>query len=208
MGEYLRRHKEQVKLGTCESLYYTRYAEFSKNLWKFDNDGSATPQSYLQPNVFRFRFPFPDEDTKFQECGNWSEPNFNFDRGYLIRIPKSYGVEIAHGTKFHRIDLKDQQSEYSIGYKTKCPMSEEFEGSKFLWGNESFIVFEIVAQKHVKDEEVNELQTVVRCPYCGEMCRLSKAEAEALVLWCKETKQSEETEEIVKRVIAGYTYFD
>ena len=52
-----------VKVGTCENMYYARFQDFkiafeSGHLVKVD--GSDSPSSYFQNDSgYRFRFPFP-----------------------------------------------------------------------------------------------------------------------------------------------------
>jgi len=58
MGEYIRKGQQEVKLGTCESLYYMAIPQFLKS-W---NSFGAAKHHYINPkNGYRFRFPFPDE---------------------------------------------------------------------------------------------------------------------------------------------------
>ncbi|MCK7559395.1 hypothetical protein MKQ70_32275 [Chitinophaga sedimenti] len=65
MGEYVNYKGRPVKIGTCELLYYVSYQRYKEEYgygrlkWE---EGNAFPASYLAPNVFVFRFPFPDED--------------------------------------------------------------------------------------------------------------------------------------------------
>jgi len=87
MGEYLFYKKDQVKIGTCEDLYYTSYQKYSEALKAhlLTPVGSTKPEEYVNPDSgFRFRFPFPDEDKL--PFGEIIEP---FNRGVPIKIDQS-----------------------------------------------------------------------------------------------------------------------
>lgn len=53
MGEYAARKSDgvEVKIGTCESMYYLRFEDQDKVVYNFFEDGT------------RYRLPFPDEDS-------------------------------------------------------------------------------------------------------------------------------------------------
>lgn len=67
MGEYIQCGKDEIKIGTCEDLYYVRYATLAR-LAQLNSvrqaPGNCTPKEYLTAgnDAFRFRFPWPDED--------------------------------------------------------------------------------------------------------------------------------------------------
>lgn len=66
MGEYIKYREKEIKIGTCENLYYVNYPKYCdalKNNFLFKVEGNAVPEEYAKPDTgFRFRFPFPDED--------------------------------------------------------------------------------------------------------------------------------------------------
>ena len=75
MGEYIRKGNNEIKLGTCESLYYMTIPQFLKDWNQFD----STKYDFINPKYgFRFRFPFPDE----YRGKNWEYPEniHNFSR--------------------------------------------------------------------------------------------------------------------------------
>ncbi len=191
MGEYLKFRGQDIKLGTCESLYYISLPQVDK--YKSEIHGIS---QYLKPGIFRFRFPFPDE--KHLMPGE-DGPDHNFDRGFLMSIPKSYGIEMPHGTIFMRTDglgknaggPANREKAPAIGFKCHCPQHEAFEMAKYDWSNTSEqTIFEVVAQKIVLTESgETEIQTVIRCPYCGEMCRMDKKEALALKAWADQDNE-------------------
>lgn len=66
MGEYIRYRGEEIKIGTCEDLYYATYPKYIAALEAHTLhrlEGNSSPEAYAKPDAgFRFRFPFPDED--------------------------------------------------------------------------------------------------------------------------------------------------
>lgn len=88
MGEYVKYRGHEVKIGTCENLYYTSYQKYLAAMnsgFVSGLQGNGAPMDYLNVNYgFRFRFPFPDEDKlKFGEI---IEP---FHRGVIITVSSS-----------------------------------------------------------------------------------------------------------------------
>ena len=57
MGEYAKYGNRQIKIGTCEDMYYLRFDQRRKVR---PEDGSVDP--VRDAHSLRFRFPFPDED--------------------------------------------------------------------------------------------------------------------------------------------------
>jgi hypothetical protein len=86
MGEYAIHNGEQVKIGTCEEMYYLRadQAHLVRHL-----SGNVDP--VRDRLALRFRFPFPDEDG-VSPGGAGFDP---FERGIAIRgvRPPAEGVE-------------------------------------------------------------------------------------------------------------------
>jgi len=107
MGEYVK-HRilgDNVKIGTCESLYYVTFPQFAKAA-KAEHINAGAANTYMKPGAgFRFRFPFPDEKNyTFGSDG----PDHNFDRGHLLKVPKRYGIEMGHETQFFRTDSNER----------------------------------------------------------------------------------------------------
>lgn len=104
MGEYARYKGVEVKIGTCEDMYYLRYDQ--RHLVEAIS-GSVNPVTDAE--ALRFRFPWPDEDhiepdtNGFYEKGyerslcvqGFTAPEgvdhysvqFKADRGYLVSLP-------------------------------------------------------------------------------------------------------------------------
>jgi len=86
MGEYIKYKGHEIKIGTCESIYYASYQKYEKVLQEGQLSavlGNAPPEAYAKPDSgYRFRFPFPDEDKLlFGDIGN-----FGYDRGVSVKI--------------------------------------------------------------------------------------------------------------------------
>lgn len=114
MGEYANYKGEQIKIGTCESMYYLRADQ--RHLV---SGGDVTDSDYW--NEVRFRFPFPDEDHiepgRFEDhdrgvkIPGWTLPadfkghysvQFVSNKGYNLCVPCPEGHEHIEGLKIHR----------------------------------------------------------------------------------------------------------
>lgn len=204
MGEYLQHARfGHIKIGTCESLYYTSLLQFIDNLPELD----SSAREYLKANEFRFRFPFPDEDKR--EIGSAED----FDRGHMIIVPASLGIELNHGDMFIRLERGSNGKIPNVlhkGIQFPCPADKSKTPTLTImhWQSESYTGLEIVAQKIVKDKHTDgkiQVQTVVRCPYCDAMCRLSEQEALAIQTHYNElTTTTEMEKELLSRMVNGY----
>lgn len=196
MGEYL----ENIKIGTCENLYYTTFAQLSKSTLKGKDEYLALDSG------FRFRFPFPNE--KNTRIGNYDD----FNRGYLIKIPVGI-FSMDHGNVFIRTDTLPNINAPAIGMDVPCAMSGA--NKVYRWENVNFYFLEVVQQKYVTDHESGnvELQTVFRCPYCKRLARANFKEAQSIAneiikQSCDIEKEDEtkanELKEIALTIISGY----
>ncbi|QIS06773.1 hypothetical protein F5X71_34680 [Nocardia brasiliensis] len=130
MGEYATRisDRQEIKIGTCEDMYYLRYDQRNKV-----SGGDATGWAARNWDGARFRFPFPSEDTiapgafedydKGLNISGWEIPSdwpvdhgtvqFTADQGYVVSLPcpevnpdETFG-ESRYGTlKVHRNGFK------------------------------------------------------------------------------------------------------
>lgn len=114
MGEYVNYKGTEVKIGTCESLYYVTYPKFKEafeqGLLK-PSEFSVHPAKCLEVDSgFLFRFPFPDEDKlPFGEIGK-----HNFNRGVPISIVPRGDKDLMdlgrkHGDQEFTINLIQQK---------------------------------------------------------------------------------------------------
>lgn len=124
MGEYATFNGEQVKIGTCEDMYYLR-ADQRHLIEGYDFDSCL--------GELRFRFPFADEDEiepgAFADHdhgvripGAWSLPaeydhvgsvQFKAEPGYLLSIP------CPEGSAFEATGLRIGRNGWSGGYRVK-----------------------------------------------------------------------------------------
>ena len=186
MGEYL----GDIKLGTCESLYYTTFSQLAScNL-----PGKG---EYLDPrNGYRYRFPFPDEDGT--PIGTYQD----YNRGFTVACDGlREWFDNEHGTVSSSIGGWYQQGAShnsgcpNVNISVPCPQGGSMGDVKHSPLPQQFYV-QIVQQKQVDGK----LWTVVRCPYCGTMIRLPHEQANILVDALIEQRH----DEIAMRVIAGY----
>lgn len=106
MGEYATFRGEQIKIGTCEDMYYLR----------FDQRELVTPESgnvnpVTDAPELRFRFPWPDEDAN--EPGDFED----YNRGLTI-----YGVNVASDVEHYSV-----QFAADAGYLVSLPCPESGE---------------------------------------------------------------------------------
>lgn len=167
MGEYatINATGETVKIGTCESLYYLR----------FDQRELVTPEAGW-PDIYRYRFPFPDEDSRAIEDMMSVD---RFERGVTV-----YGVKAPDGVDHYSVQFRNE----AIGYNLciDCPEShahgEEGFGPIDVNGvkvhrNGFRGAVQIVSQRYLHGK----LMTVLRCA-CGAMWRLpTLADAEPVI---------------------------
>lgn len=103
MGEYVKYKGSEIKIGTCEDLYYVSYPKYQqafKSGLLRKSQGSINPSEYMLPDSgFRFRFPFPDEDNL--PLGEILEQE-GFRRGLPVTIEPDYQVEITQQKLVHR----------------------------------------------------------------------------------------------------------
>lgn len=94
MGEYVNHlSRGRVKIGTCENLYYVSFQKFA-SAFEFlkQAPNNATPEEYLKDGSgFRFRFPFPDEDTK-----GFGEINGPFNRSEVIGSSNGNVIQLCY----------------------------------------------------------------------------------------------------------------
>lgn len=86
MGEYIKYKGNEIKIGTCESLYYTSYQKYAQALQEGQLSsvpGNVPPEAYAKPDSgYRFRFPFLDEDKlPLGDIGS-----FGYNRGVPVKI--------------------------------------------------------------------------------------------------------------------------
>jgi hypothetical protein len=163
MGEYALYNGEEIKIGTCEDMYYLRadQAHLVEPL-----SGNVDP--VRDRDGIRFRFPFPDEDGI--EPGAFED----YERG--VRL---YGVKVPEGVDHYSVQFKADN-----GYLTSLPCPElGSEGVLSLTADGSDHVYrvgrngyggavELVQQRYWEGR----LVAVCHCKGCGAAYRLPTLE--------------------------------
>jgi hypothetical protein len=159
MGEYANYNGSEIKIGTCEDMYYLRADQAHKVT---PIAGSVDP--IRDAEELRFRFPFPDEDSI--EPGQFDD----HDRG--VRIP---GWNIPEDFEGHSIVQFTARQGYNLC--VPCPEGpEKIEGLTIHrngWNGGP-----VVRQQRYVD---GNLVTVVACGACGGAWRLPTKAAAAVV---------------------------
>lgn len=195
MGEYVLYRGQPVKLGTCENLYFVRYADYARMVAAGEVTtwgGSSSPAEYLD-GAFRFRFPFPNED----DLAPFTYEDY--DRGYLVDVTGAPDlVEMAkHLTA--GASLHPRGGGYNVNVSFPCPQTEDF--AAVLSSGISWRILEIVQQRPVEGS----LWTVCRCPYCGARWRLDAAHADVLAaLLVASATRANFHGGVAERILAGY----
>ena len=178
MGEYIRYKGEEVKIGTCEQMYYTSFDNFIKHLPDMkQQSGNLSPEAYLQESNF-WRLPFPDE--KNLPFGNI---NGDFDRCLSLYIARdNYEALKMTGHKtFYLPVMPAKFTGHGFNISIPCPYSEDFKNIKtstntdkgfFISSRYQYGLLNLIYQKN----EDGKLLPVVQCPYCKS-------------LWTLDTKQ-------------------
>ena len=165
MGEYakLKSTGEEVKIGTCENMYYLRFEDRYKVVYNLSFDN------------YRFRLPFPDEDNN--GIGNYND----YDRG--IELIPHYDEDIQLTSYFDDIYKEHYQKHKGLiqlkhesgiminaacyhGYK--LPDNNDSKDLKAFFNGASSSNFELSQVKIQLNEEtkVKELIPIVRCKHC------------------------------------------
>lgn len=119
MGEYAILGNHQVKIGTCENMYYLRADQ--RHMVRPER-GSVNPASNDHQRTIRFRFPWPDEDTVLPGAFDPYDRavaihgedvtlpdtlehyaiQFVSTHGYNLCLPCPEGPKASHGLTVHR----------------------------------------------------------------------------------------------------------
>ena len=182
MGEYAKFGNEEIKIGTCESMYYLRADQAHK---VGPLDGNVHP--IRDRLAIRFRFPFPDEDTTAP--GDFHK--HGYERGIYFDVPVPEGVE--HSTK---------QFQGEGGYLVSLPCPESPDCAA-LAKREGFRFFRnghpgpcsLVQQKWVQQGTSEFLVPVFRCTGCGSLWRVDTLEECAPYIASLRTRANEQRTE-------------
>jgi hypothetical protein len=181
MGEYATRRsdRQQIKIGTCENMYYLRWDDIAK---------VSIDYSLRQPGL-RFRLPFPDEDQL--QPGEYND----FNRGYrLLPCTDSKATEWPLATECQAPGQRPAEVPFTVEGAEESPGLFQMhhpsgllinvscrhgavlpEGSKDLrpfWNGKDPYPWELCM---IKNHENEGLLPIVRCRHCGDMFRSSWA---------------------------------
>jgi hypothetical protein len=190
MGEYVTWRGGSYKLGTCEALYYIRYADLARLVAAGEVTrcpGNGAPVEYLR-HPYQFRFPFPRED--HYEPFSYDD----YDAGLVVNVataPDLLPDGAHHNNIYHALR---PHGGYNINTTITCP--QEAAG---LVGD-GWRVLEIVRQVMREDA----LRVLVRCPYCRGLWSLDYDDAERLAAILRTEYTDGYYHEVARRVLAGY----
>lgn len=105
MGEYAKWNGQEIKIGTCENMYYLR-ADQAHRVQRLE--GNVDP--VRDAAALRFRFPWPDEDGK--------DPGDDHGKGYE-RAVTLRGLSVPDGVEHSIV-----QFVASAGYNVCLPCPE------------------------------------------------------------------------------------
>ena len=176
MGEYAKYNGQSVKIGTCEDMYYLRYADRYKVQ---PEPGNVDPAR--QATSLRFRFPWPDEDA-IARPGHDNESH-DYDRS--LAVPS---MKMPSGVEHYTVQFSSPK-----GYLVSLPCPE---GQDADWlrlhkpdGTQSPVAIHrngfagavhLCQQKELADGRV---VPILKCGGCGGRWRMEDpAEIEALVV--------------------------
>lgn len=163
MGEYGKYQGRQIKLGTCESMYYLR--ESQRGLIQAES-GSVNVNSSDRFEI-RFRFPWPDED---DVAPGAFDP---YDRG----VP-ALGFPAAQCCEHYDVQFASSRTGYLIALP--CPEGPHARSDIRVMRNGFQGASVLCQQKILRDGRI---VPVLRCGGCGAMWREEDAERiEALMV--------------------------
>ncbi len=208
MGEYATYKGQQIKIDTCESMYYLR-AEQAHQVKP--ERGSVNPVT--QAEHIRFRFPFPQEDGI--EPGAFA----NFDYGLGVS-----GVDVPEGVEHYTLQFtRNYPSSGGILLSTPCPFSAAGKASGLKFTLNGFSGQVVIKQQKLVG---GKLVLVCECGGCGAAYRLPELEDANDVIAALEkeaahgdhqhrlaqerskeklTSRGDYYREVIRRIVAGYT---
>ena len=162
MGEYARLGKHDVKIGTCENMYYLRFDDRHKVR---HIPGNVDPARELD---LRWRLPFPDEDNVLP--GGYDE----YDRGLRLwrNVKGANGREHSEDFSFDE-DLSPGtlQMTHPCGLLVNVPCHHgaklpDLGGAKVFWNGRGHF-YELAFVKNTREG----VFPIIRCRACGNMWR-------------------------------------
>lgn len=199
MGEHVKlKYGQEIKIGTCEDMYYARYEQAQNFLNAKDR------ACYLRPDTCRWRFPFPQEDDI--EIGMFKD----YDLGLSLCVPNdSVFCCKDHDTVSFSTGNNPSMHGFNVNYSLPCPADKNAvdraiqAGFKIGHLLDNQVAIEIAQQKPVAN---GDLQVVLRCLWCRTKYRIDKPEAIALAEFLRGYSEDRKDyyNKVADRVIAGY----
>lgn len=203
MGEYANYNGEQIKIGTCENMYYLR-ADQARKVGPLK--GNVDP--IRDRESIRFRFPWPDEDKV--EPGAFDP----YNRGLALSLPaptdvEHYSVQFTASAGYNCSIPCPESCATSGGYATLVPAVTLVDGKPLTVHRNGFGG----AVKVVQQRYVGEILTLVcECGGCGGMWSYPKLEDAApvveAVLAEGYRRGSDFFFKVADRIVAGYAKED
>jgi hypothetical protein len=162
MGEYAKFNEDEVKIGTCESMYYLRYEDRLKV-----KPIAGNVDTHNEIGLF-WRLPYPEED-------NITPGGYDiYNRGERLWKYEGAG-ENKHCLDFADPQLADYpgtiQLKHESGLLVNAPcfhgekLPENTRDIKFFWNGKSWSL-ELAFIKNVSETAI---VPIVRCRHCGKM---------------------------------------
>ena len=172
MGEYAKFRGQEIKIGTCESMYYLRYEDRHKVEAKSGNVDPANDK-----NLF-FRLPFPDED--HIEPGNYED----YNRGLRMYQTDERGRCIDFnfdGAENFSLNPGSIQLHHASGILFSIPCYHGEKLPEITAGGNKINVFwngktHSIELAFVKVTNAGNVVPVVRCMHCGQLWSYSPDE--------------------------------
>lgn len=181
MGEYAKRKIDgvDIKIGTCESMYYCRYEQRNDVVYPYDTDN------------FYWRIPTPDEDGTLPGDYNYSLLREDGHIPWKLRLDTS---------KFSEEDMSDMKQSGTIQLKEprmgllvniRCPHG--FQMEQFKINKEGTVISmgynwhkDTLYLKGLKNEP-SELKVLVECSACQQMWSFCFNDIEPLIesIWMR-----------------------
>jgi hypothetical protein len=191
MGEYAFFCGEQVKIGTCEDMYYLR---FDQRFQVAPLSGNVDPVK--DAASLRFRFPFPDED-------NVQPGGFNdFSRGIGVCVDLPL---MREHVKHRNVQFRSQ--EHGLNVCLPCPDGPDAMEGVTIHKNGHRGTVVLKQQRLWKGR----LVIVVECGSCGAAFRLPEYDEARPIVEAFEARSQRDGEgadgfyrKIADRITAGY----
>jgi len=164
MGEYALYNHEQVKIGTCEDMYYLRYEDRFK-VSKLP--GNVDPVS--DATSLRFRLPFPDEDNI--QPGGYEEYN-RYERLYAKDDTECRNIHIGEdSTGIIQLTHKDSGLLLNVPCHHGQKLPEVGPNMKAFWNGKGHAL--VLSAIRPTEEGV---KPIVRCRFCDHAWRFDWAD--------------------------------